>query len=119
MKKQEILSALLKIKPHSCWTKGVTATAIDLIDAIKDEHQEYNVENIEKALLKGAKDWKEFSYGGGYLIYDGQIAEAFCTPAELRRTKNGQLLPNNREQWIDTQARALYQASKLILNIIK
>lgn len=37
-----------------------------------------------------------------------------CTPSELRRTHNGERRPNSREEWLDTQARALYQAARRV-----
>ena len=70
----------------------------------------------EEKLLSGAKDWKEYSWGGRSLIYDQDIAERLSSPSELRKTNNGQRRPNAREEWLDTQARALYQASYKLLN---
>lgn len=64
---------------------------------------------IEKALLDGAIDWSQYSWSGCSLHYDVQIAERLCCPSELRKTKNGKRRPNSRNEWLDTQARALYQ----------
>ena len=66
-------------------------------------------------LLNGARDWREYSYGGCALIYDGDIAARVCTPSELRRTHGGQRDPNPRETWLDVQARALCQAGAAVL----
>lgn len=95
----------------SAWSRGV--------DEYADELREYLRENklapTEKNLLNGAQDWKQYSYGGNSLIYDEDIARRLSSPSELKRTKNGQLRPNKNEQWLDTQARALYQASRKII----
>lgn len=72
-------------------------------------------ETVRAALLNGARDWSEYSWGGCALIYDGDIAARVCTPSELRRTHGGQRDPNPRETWLDVQARALYQAGAVVL----
>lgn len=46
------------------------------------------------------------------ILDDYDIAKRLCNPTELKRTDNGRLDPNKREQWLDTQARALYQACR-------
>ena len=63
------------------------------------------------AMLNGARDWNEYSCGGCSAIYDEHIARRLCTPSELRRTYYGNRRPNNRETWLDVQARALFQAA--------
>lgn len=53
--------------------------------------------------------------GGNSLIYDQDIANRLATPSEIKRVtrKDGSLRkPNASEEWLDTQARALYQASR-------
>lgn len=72
-------------------------------------------ETVRAALLNGARDWSEYSWGGCALIYDGHIAARVCTPSELRRTRGGQRDPNPRERWLDVQARALCQAGAAVL----
>ena len=96
--------------PRSAWRRGVLAFALDLLE----NYERYRI--TEKGLLNGARDWKEFSYGGGYFIYDADIAEALCSPSELKKKRGGDLPPNSRESWLDVQARALSQASRLILH---
>ena len=61
-------------------------------------------------MLNGAQNWSEYSWGGSALICNGDIAERLCTPSELKKTRNGERRPNSREEWLDTQARALYKA---------
>ena len=94
----------------------------DGVDLYVEEMREYligeNLELNEKNLLDGAKDWKEYSYGGSALIYDDDIAERLATPSEIRRQtrKDGlSSMANANETWLDVQARALYQASRRIL----
>lgn len=52
--------------------------------------------------------------GGCSLIYDSDIAERLCCPSELRKTHNGERRPNSKEEWLDTQARALTQAANRV-----
>ena len=111
MEKKEIEKALEKEKARSAWSKGVIQYAFDILYNMDD------VEVTEKNLLNGAKDWKEYSYGGCALIYDVDICHRLCTPSEIKKTHNGERRPNKQESWLDTQARALYQAARLIMKI--
>ena len=103
---------------HSAWSKGVTAYAIELMESLKEaiNNGYFDPVNlkflklVELALLNGADDWSVYSHGGCSLICDSDIAERLCTPSELKKTRNGERRPNRREQWLDVQARALYQA---------
>ena len=110
---------------RSAWAKGVKVYAEMLVEKLC-EIVDYNERNgiaasdiSEELLLNGATDWKAYSYGGSALIYCAQIAETLCTPSELRRLDRGGYYanPNSREIWPDVQARALYQAARLILTI--
>mgnify|MGYP006978920536 CR=1 FL=1 len=103
----------------SAWERGVYAYAVELtanaIDrAANGDFAPQTGAELKRVLLNGASDWTEYSYGGCSLIYDGDIAERLCTPSELRRTRGGERRPNAREEWLDTQARALLQASHKI-----
>ena len=69
--------------------------------------------------MNGAENWKEYSYGGCALCYDHDIAKHYCTPSELKKTKEGMRNPNSQETWLDVQARALHQAENLINRIAK
>lgn len=110
-------------KTRSAWERGVTAYALDLLDSLEEALDYYKEEpadraTLEKYLLNGATDWSQYSWGGSALIYEGDIAERVCTPSELKKTRNGERRPNSREEWLDTQARALYQAARRIKNIM-
>lgn len=114
--KEELLKAIAEYPTESnCpWQQGVKFYAEWLVDNIDD----YSVPITEKTLLNGAKTWKQYSWGGCAFIYNGDICEKLATPDEQRRKKNGLLPPNPDEEWLDTQARALFQASRIILDIV-
>lgn len=117
----DILAALEARKDRSAWNKGVTAYAINLLDQYQ-ERAEYegreaaSRKELEEWLLNGASTWGEYSWGGSALIYNGDIAKRLCNPSELKRTHNGERRPNSREEWLDTQARALAQAAKRLID---
>lgn len=73
----------------------------------------------EITLLNSAKDWKHASYSGCFYVKDEFIALSLCNNSELRMTRDGKRKPNRDETKLDVQARALFQASKLILSIMK
>lgn len=112
-------------KDRSAWNKGVTLYALELLDSLEeltsggyfDMNDFTKPRALRSALLNGAQNWKEFSWGGCSLIYDTDIAKRLCNPSELKRTHNGERKPNAREEWLDTQARALFQAANLIYSI--
>ena len=106
---------------RSAWDKGVRAYANELLDDLAEtvSHAPETLDNaslLKRALLNGAADWEQYSEGGCSLIYSDEIAQRLCTVTELKRTQNGCKAPNSREQWLDVQARALYQACDLIVN---
>lgn len=111
---REIEKVLQSIKNRSAWDRAVTEYALELLADVADD------EIITKErLLNGAENWREYSWGGCSLIYDGDIAERVCTPSELKKTRNGERRPNANDEWLDVQARALYQACSRILYIKK
>lgn len=109
---------------RSAWNRGVKSYAVDLLDELAENIQGGYIDPadlespalLKKALLNGAADWNQYSWGGCSLCYDCQIAERLCTPSELKRKRGGDLQPNSRETWLDVQARALYQAARWIIN---
>ena len=111
-------------KDRSAWNKGVTLYAFELIEELK-ERAEYEGRNPEPGkecrewMLNGAQDWNQYSWGGCSLIYDSDIAERLCCPSELKKTRNGKRRPNSREEWLDTQARALYQAANRVSRLYR
>ena len=111
-------------KDRGAWNKGVTLYAFELIEELK-ERAEYEGRNPEPGkecrewMLNGAQDWNQYSWGGCSLIYDSDIAERLCCPSELKKTRNGERRPNSREEWLDTQARALYQAANRVSRLYR
>lgn len=122
MTTKEIRNYLTETKDRSAWKKGVTIYALEILDNLEEQIDGgYLTEDIfespkllDKAMLNGAKDWNQYSWGGCSLIYDGDIAERLCTPSKLKRTRNGERKPNSGEEWLDVQTRALYQAARKI-----
>lgn len=120
MKKlNEIKAAVEATKTRGAWAAGVKVYALMILDTIT-ERTEYEdkepdtIEELKEYALNGARDWKQASEGGCYLVYNEDIARTLCNPTELKKTDNGRKAPNSRENWIDCQARALYQAYDLI-----
>lgn len=117
----DILAALEARKDRSAWDKGVTAYAVELLDNYQDRaefegREAASRKELEEWLLNGASTWGEYSWGGSALIYNGDVAKRLCNPSELKRTHNGERRPNSREEWLDTQARALAQAAKRLFD---
>lgn len=102
-------------KAWSAWDKGVKLYALEIIDRLETDE----LDVTEKNLLNGAPNWKEYSWGGSSLIYDYDIAKRLCAPWELKKTDGGFKRPNKTEDWLDVQARALYQAALLIKRIAR
>lgn len=121
----EIRARLEAVKTRSCWDRGVKGFALNLLRSYIDicEYCDNNGRPIpelnEETLLNGAADWRAYCYGGCALIYDGDIAKNLCTPSELKRTDNGNKALNDREGWQDVQARAYYQAFRLLKSCVK
>lgn len=114
-----ITTAIKTRKTHSAWDKGVTLYALELLDNLRNLPATDSRQEIKTALLNGARDWDEYSWGGCSLIYDADIAQRLCTPSEFQRRKGGNLRPNHNESWFDVQTRALYQASRLICQAVE
>jgi hypothetical protein len=116
---REIQKQLENQKARSCWARGVLDFAVDLVaDAIENNGAEFTPPSrseLERLLLNGAENWEKYSRGGGALVSNTSIAKALCTPSELKKNKNGQRRPSKKEERLDIQARALFQACQKIL----
>lgn len=109
-----------KSRQRSAWGRGVQVYAHELLDTLEqaindgyfdpDDLSAYKI--VSSALLNGASDWDQYSWGGSALIYNCDIAARLCSPSELKKTRDGERRPNSREDWLDVQARALYQAAR-------
>lgn len=100
---------------RSAWDTGVDAYCYEMIENLKERsqyegHEPTSYYELKEWCLNGALGWLDLSYGGNYLIYDTDIAKRLCTKSELKRTDDGEKLPNKSETWLDVQARALRQA---------
>lgn len=119
---EQVRKELYKWIDRSAWNKGVKKYALELLDNVDDSAQygkQLNtISEWKKALLNGAENCEEYSYGGSAFIYDEDIAKRLCTPSEFKRKRGGELNPNSRETWLDVQARALNQAYLLIKYIL-
>ena len=119
---EQIKTSIETEKQRSAWDKGVTVYALELLDSVDEAIQGgyFSAEDIvapkmiRRQLLNGADDWVQYSWGGSALIYNGDIAERLCSPSELKKTRSGERRPNSREEWLDVQARALFQAANRI-----
>lgn len=114
-------SAVIENKPaRSAWARGVKAYAQELLDNLDELTADRLAEPaaVRAALLNGAQDWKQYSWSGCSLVFNGGIAARCCTPSERKRSHNGERRPNNREEWLDVQARALFQAARLVCEAV-
>ena len=118
MTKIELIAAISASKARSAWAKGVKWYALKLVE--ESYKQDTDIVNVRLSVyLNGAETWKEYSYGGCALVYDYDIAKLLCTPSELKKTDFGHKQPNSSLTWLDVQARALYEAHRLIAELIK
>lgn len=120
MKRQNLESVLEECKKNarSAWKRGVYDYALMLLDN-RPDLEDFHTNGLKEELLNGARDWCQYSYGGCACIFDSDIAERLCTPSELKRRDYGRLKPNSREEWLDVQTRALFQAYRVILMAVK
>ena len=124
---EKLYQSIESEKQRSAWDKGVTKYALELVEQLGERinggyFEELDLTESKKvraALLNGAADWSQYSWGGGSLIYDSDIAERLCSPSELKKTRNGERRPNSREEWLDVQARALFQAANRVCRHIR
>ena len=97
MKTTTLLTIIINYKTRSAWEHGVKSYAAEILNSYLENGNDefYGSPADKKALLNGASSWNESSWGGCYEIY------------------------NSREEWLDVQARALYQAERLIIKLAK
>lgn len=124
---EKLYQSIESEKQRSAWDKGVTKYALEFVEQLGERinggyFEELDLTESKKvraALLNGAANWSQYSWGGSALIYNGDIAERLCCPSELKKTRNGERRPNSREEWLDVQARALYQAANRVCRHIR
>ena len=111
----ELRKLVEEIPNTSAYKRGVKKYTDELLDNLEEMARIYkrlpkDENELESWLLKGARNWEEYSYGGRSLKYNRQIAERLCTPSELKKKEGGSLAPNKREGWLDLQTKALIDA---------
>ena len=112
---EDIRKELNAMDHRSAWAKGVNEYAQVFVDDLDEfmDHGDVTLEevrdtrNLEHILLNGAENWYHYSWGGSSLCYNRQIIERLCPPSIVAKYP---ARANKREQWLDVQARALYQA---------
>ena len=112
------LSLIDEGRARSAWDRGVRLYSHELMGnlfywTMQGHYLDGIGEAYEKA-LQGTASWEQYSQDGLSLIYNREIAERLCTSSELKRCKEGMRNPNSNEDWVDVQARALYQAWLLV-----
>lgn len=139
-----VLATLQNQKPaRSRWERAVVEDAEEMIseaiDNLRDNPEEAPRDltaltaELLNVSIRTLRDWgrddgnggikdlykcaHESSWGGSHLCYDYDIARHYCTPSELKRTRDGQRRPNASEDWLDVQARAIYQALSKIRHL--
>lgn len=126
-KLEKLLQMIAAENPRSAWRRGVKEYALELAAGLAENINSGWVtpevltdrKAARAAMLNGARDWSQYSWGGCSLVYDTDIAARLCTPSEYRKCKGGAYRPNRREQWLDTQGRALYQACCMVLRALE
>ena len=114
------------ISGRSAWSQGVSVYAAEIINELFSEKTILDADQIKKTWMGGLlvhnnfQDWISYSNGGLSLIYNEDIAERLCTPSEFKRAeKNCFLRANSREDWLECQGRALYQAAERVKDAIR
>lgn len=119
---EEVAKEVESRRTRGAWSKGVEAYALELLEHLEEavEGGYFDIEDlkapklVERALLNGADDWSAYSWGGCSLIYNYDIAKRLCCPSELKKVRGGERRPNSLEEWLDVQARALWQAAERV-----
>jgi hypothetical protein len=122
---QAVANEVNNTKTRSAWSRGVKAYALDILESF-EEWRKWNEENgeslpelDERTALNGASDWSAWSYGGCGLVYNAYIAERLCTPSELKKLRGGARVPAGVATWCDIEARAAWQAWRMIEAVIR
>lgn len=116
---EQLINEIKKRETKSAWSKGVTTYVLELLEQYTENFGKNASTPSEIDLLNGADSWNHYSWGGSSLIFDYDIAERLCTPSELKKTSHGDRSPNKNEEWLDVQARALFQAANRLRGAYK
>jgi hypothetical protein len=105
-------------KRVSAWGRGVLAEAMDMLDRAEGRGDTLPTTRVRQYLLDGAESASQYASGGCSLVCDSDIAERYCTPSELRRTRGGELWPSPSESWMDVEARGVESAMGVIAHAV-
>ena len=111
----ELRKLVEEITNTSAYKSGIKKYTDELLDNLEEMARIYkrlpkDENELESWLLKGARNWEEYSYGCRSLKYNIQIAERLCNPSELKKKGGGRIVPKRGETWFDEQAKALCYA---------
>lgn len=122
---RDIRNELDNRSARSAWDRGVRDFAVDMLESYLERRNLCIWDGLvrmgkitEEDLLDGAKDWSQYSRDGNYLIYNQDICRALCNQRDQKRTQDGKLPPNDQEDWLDFQARALQQAAQMVMKAV-
>lgn len=114
-------------RSYTNWTRAVCQYAMEMLESF-EENNGFDVEKLnEKSLLRGARDWQQYSNCGFSLVGNSEIAERLCSPTQLYIYERGMKAPvgmktlqgtaHSDSSWIDVQAVALKQAAEMVLEV--
>lgn len=106
---------------RSCWSRGVASLIRDYGEDVLGEHdgEIISARDFYKLWNCGADSLRDAVYGGCFDIWNYDIAKRLCTPSELKKSNEGMRSPNKRENWLDVEIRAMYQAMYKSFAIMK
>lgn len=106
---------------RSCWNRGVASLIRDYAYEVLEEHdgEIISARDFYKLWNCGAETLRDAVYGGCFDVLNYDIAKRLCTPSELKKSNEGMRRPNKREDWLDVEIRAMYQAMYKSLDIMK
>ena len=94
------------------WSRGVASLIRDYGEEVLQEHdgEIISARDFFKLWNCGAETLRAAVYGGFFDIWNYDIAKRLCTPSKLKKSNEGMRSPNKRENWLDLETRAMYQA---------
>lgn len=114
---------IISLPVRSKWRGGVIGYAQELFNGFIEINNLSENDTIPKEireidLLNGAPDWDGYSKGGNTEVMSSEICQRLCDRKMMERTEYGALPPKRNMDWLDYQAKALREASEIVINII-
>ena len=111
----ELRKLVAEFPNTSAYKRGIKKYTDELLDNLEEMARIYkrlpkDENELESWLLKGARNWENYSYRGYSLKFNRQIAERLCTPSELKKKDGGRIAPRRHDNGFNEQARALNYA---------